>query len=33
MNGLRKHDIYTQWTFIQPQRRMTFCSLQVNGWD
>jgi hypothetical protein len=31
MNGLRKCGIYTQWNFIQPQRRMKFCHLQVNG--
>jgi hypothetical protein len=24
MNGLRKCGIYTQWNFIQPQRRMNF---------
>jgi hypothetical protein len=30
MNGLRKC-IYIQWNFIQPQRRMKFCHLQVNG--
>jgi hypothetical protein len=33
MNGLRKCGIYTQWNFIQPQRRMKFCHLQVNGWN
>jgi hypothetical protein len=33
MNGLRKCDIYTQWNFIQPQRRMKFCHMQVNGWN
>jgi hypothetical protein len=26
-----KKIIYTQWNFIQPQRRMKFCCLQVNG--
>jgi hypothetical protein len=25
MNGLRKCGTYTQWNFIQPQRRMKFC--------
>jgi hypothetical protein len=24
-NGLRKYGIYTQWNFIQPQRRMKIC--------
>jgi hypothetical protein len=35
MNGFRKCGIYTQWTFIQPQRRMKFCHSQVkvNGWN
>jgi hypothetical protein len=33
MNGSRKCGIYTQWNFIQPQRRMKFCHLQVNGWN
>jgi hypothetical protein len=28
-----KKIIYTQWNFIQPQRRMKFCCLQVNGWN
>jgi hypothetical protein len=28
-NGLRKCIIYTQWNFIQPQRRMKFCHSQV----
>jgi hypothetical protein len=23
----------TQWNFIQPQRRMKLCHLQVNGWN
>jgi hypothetical protein len=32
-NGLRKCGIYTQWNFTQPQRRMKFCHLQVNGWN
>jgi hypothetical protein len=31
MNGLRKCGIYIQWNFTQPQRRMKFCHLQVNG--
>jgi hypothetical protein len=31
MNRLRKCGIYTQWSFTQPQRRMKFCHLQVNG--
>jgi hypothetical protein len=30
-NGLRKCGIYTQRNFTQPQRRMKFCYLQVNG--
>jgi hypothetical protein len=33
MNGLRKCGIYIQWNSIQPQRRMKFCHLQVNGWN
>jgi hypothetical protein len=33
MNGLRKCGIYTQWNFTQPQTRMKFCHLQVNGWN
>jgi hypothetical protein len=32
MNGLRKCGIYTM-EFIQPQRRMKICHLQVNGWN
>jgi hypothetical protein len=32
-SGLRKWGIYVQWNFIQPQRRMKFCHLQVNGWN
>jgi hypothetical protein len=32
-NKKRKCGIYTQWNFIQPQRRMKFCHLQVNGWN
>jgi hypothetical protein len=32
-NGLRKCGIYTQWNFIQPERRMKSCHLQVNGWN
>jgi hypothetical protein len=31
MNGLRKCGIYTQWNFTQPQWRVKFCHLQVNG--
>jgi hypothetical protein len=31
-NGSRKCDIYIQWNFIQ-QQKMTFCHLQVNGWN
>jgi sugar/nucleoside kinase (ribokinase family) len=31
MSGLRKCGIYIQWNFIQPQRRMKFCHLQVNA--
>jgi hypothetical protein len=27
----RKCGINTQWNFIQPQIRMKFCHLQVNG--
>jgi hypothetical protein len=27
----RKCGIYAQWNFTQPQRRMKFCHLQVNG--
>jgi hypothetical protein len=30
---LRKCGIDTQWNSIQPQRRMKFCHLQVNGWN
>jgi hypothetical protein len=33
MNGLRKCGIYMQWNFTQPQRRMKFCCLHVNGWN
>jgi hypothetical protein len=33
MNGLRKCDTYIQWNSIQPQRRMKFRCLQVNGWN
>jgi hypothetical protein len=33
MNVLRKCDIDMQWNFIQPQRRMKFCHLQVNAWN
>jgi hypothetical protein len=29
----RKCGIYTQWNFTQPQRRMKFYHLQVNGWS
>jgi hypothetical protein len=32
MNGLRKCGICIKWNFIQPQRRMKFYHLQVNGW-
>jgi hypothetical protein len=32
-NGLRKCGIYIQWNFIQPQRKLKFCYLQVNGWN
>jgi hypothetical protein len=32
-NGLRKCGIYIQWNFTQPQKRMKFCHLQVNGWN
>jgi hypothetical protein len=31
MNGLRKCGVYTQWNLTQPQRKMKFCQLQVNG--
>jgi hypothetical protein len=31
MNELRRCGIYTQWSLIHSQRRMTLC-LQVNGW-
>jgi hypothetical protein len=30
-NGLRKCDIYTQWSFIQPQRKMKFYCLPMSG--
>jgi hypothetical protein len=30
---IKKCGIYTQWNFIQPQRRMKFCRSQVNGWN
>jgi hypothetical protein len=30
---IKKCDIYTQWNFIQSQRRMKFCHLQVNRWN
>jgi hypothetical protein len=33
MSVLRKSGIYVQWHFIQPQRRMKFCHLQINGWN
>jgi hypothetical protein len=33
MSGLRNSSIYVQWNFIQPQRRMKFCHLHVNGWN
>jgi hypothetical protein len=32
-DGLRKCGIYTEWNFIQPQRRMKFCHLQANKWN
>jgi hypothetical protein len=28
---IKKIGTYTQWNFIQPQRRVKFCHLQVNG--
>jgi hypothetical protein len=31
MNGLKKCDIHMQLNFIQPQGRMKFCHLQLNG--
>jgi hypothetical protein len=31
MNGLSKCGIYTQWNFIQPQRRMKFCHSHGTG--
>jgi hypothetical protein len=30
-NGLKKCGIYAQWNFIQPQKRMKFCLLQLSG--
>jgi hypothetical protein len=33
MNRSRKCDIYTQWNFTQPQRRMKFCHSLENGWN
>jgi hypothetical protein len=33
INGLRKCSIYTQGNFIEPQKAMKFCHLQVNGWN
>jgi hypothetical protein len=33
MNGLRKYGVYIQWNFIQTQRGMKICHLQVNGWN
>jgi hypothetical protein len=33
MNGSRKCGIYAQCNFSQPQRRIKFCHLQVNGWN
>jgi hypothetical protein len=33
MNGLRKCGVYIKWNTIQPQRRMKFCYLQINGWN
>jgi hypothetical protein len=32
-NGFLKCDVYIQWNYIQPQRRMKFCHSQVNGWN
>jgi hypothetical protein len=29
----KKCGIYTQWNFIQPQKRMKFCPSQVNEWN
>jgi hypothetical protein len=29
---IKKMYIYTQWNFTQPQRKMKFCHLQINGW-
>jgi hypothetical protein len=31
MNELRKCGIYTQWNFIQPQRRIKFCGCFMDG--
>jgi hypothetical protein len=31
MSGLGKCGNYIQWSFTQPQKRMKFCHLQVNG--
>jgi hypothetical protein len=33
MNESRKCDIYTQWNFTQPQRRMKFYHSKINGWN
>jgi hypothetical protein len=33
MNGLTKCGIFIQWNFIQPQRRMKFCCLQISKWN
>jgi hypothetical protein len=30
---IQKMWVYTQWNFIQPQRRMKFCHSKVNGWN
>jgi hypothetical protein len=33
MNESKQCDIYRQWNFTQPQKRMKFCHSQVNGWN
>jgi hypothetical protein len=30
---IKKMWFYVEWDFTQPQRRMKFCHLQVNGWN
>jgi hypothetical protein len=30
---LRKCDIYTQWNFTHPQKKIKFYHLQVNRWN